>query len=207
MTFSAARKPAAPLSRPIIAVGIASTVLIAVGAFVLSFASLTDLAARSGINPNLAWIWPIIVDGLIVAATVAIVALAGHDRKTLAYPWALLFLGAAVSTAANSVHAILSVDQAHGVPPVISAVMAAMPPVVLLAITHLTVLLVQKAAPTPAAKKKPAKSPAPARVVKAVPAAAAAELAPSATVTAFTKAPAQIPAAARTAQDRVLVNA
>lgn len=157
MTISAARKPAAPLSRPIIAVGIGSTVLIAVGAFVLSFASLTDLAARSGIDRNLAWIWPIIVDGLIVAATVAIVALAGHDRKTLAYPWALLGLGAVVSTAANAVHAIISVDQAHGgVPPVISAVMAAMPPVVLLAITHLTVLLVQKSAPAPAPKKKPA---------------------------------------------------
>jgi hypothetical protein len=164
MTLPAARKPAAPLSRPIIAVGIGATVLIAVGAFVLSFASLTDLAARSGINPSLAWIWPIIVDGLIVAATVAIVALAGHDRKTLAYPWALLFLGALVSTAANSVHAIIAVDQAHsGVPPVVSAVMAAMPPVVLLAITHLTVLLVQKAAPASLPKKKPAKAPAAAK--------------------------------------------
>lgn len=162
MTSSVARKPAAPLSRPIIAVGIGATVLIAVGAFVLSFASLTDLAARSGIDRHLAWIWPIIVDGLIVASTVAIVALAGHDRKTLAYPWALLGLGAVVSTAANSVHAIISVDQAHsGVTPVVSAVMAAMPPVVLLAITHLTVLLVQKAAPVPATKKKTAKTPTP----------------------------------------------
>jgi hypothetical protein len=175
MTTPAARKPAAPLSRPIIAVGVGSTVLIAVGAFILSFASLADLAARSGINPSLAWIWPIIVDGLIVAATVAIVALAGHDRKTLAYPWALLFLGALVSTAANAVHAIVSVDQAHGgVPPAVSAVMAAMPPVVLLAITHLTVLLVQKAAPAPAPKKKSVKAaaekkptPAPAPAVPA----------------------------------------
>jgi hypothetical protein len=160
MTPSVARKPAAPLSRPIIAVGIGATVLIAAGAFILSFASLTDLASRSGIDRNLAWIWPIIVDGLIVASTVAIVALAGHDRKTLAYPWALLGFGAVVSTAANSVHAIISVDQAgSGVTPVVAAVMAAMPPVVLLAITHLTVLLVQKATPVPATKKKTAKAP------------------------------------------------
>lgn len=153
------RRTGAPLSRPIVITGIATTVLIAAGAFVLSFASLTDLAARSGINPSLAWIWPIIIDGLIVAATVAIVALAGHDRRTLAYPWALLFLGAVVSTAANSVHAIISVDQNHGgVPPVVSAVVAAMPPLVLLAITHLTVILVQKAAPAPAPKKKPVKT-------------------------------------------------
>lgn len=160
-SVTAGRKAAAPLSRPIVATGIATTVLIAAGAFVLSFASLTDLAARSGINPTLAWIWPIIVDGLIVAATVAIVALAGHDRRTLAYPWSLLFLGAVVSTAANSVHAIISVDQNHGgVPPVVSAIVAAMPPLVLLAITHLTVILVQKAAPAPATKKKTAKAPA-----------------------------------------------
>lgn len=155
-SITAGRKAAAPLSRPIVATGIATTVLIAAGAFILSFASLTDLASRSGINPALAWIWPIIVDGLIVAATVAIVALAGHDRRTLAYPWFLLGLGALVSTAANSVHAIISVDQNHGgVPPVVSAIVAAMPPLVLLAITHLTVILVQKAAPAPAPKKKP----------------------------------------------------
>jgi hypothetical protein len=162
-SVTAGRKAAAPLSRPIVATGIATTVLIAAGAFILSFASLTDLASRSGINPALAWIWPIIVDGLIVAATVAIVALAGHDRRTLAYPWFLLGLGALVSTAANSVHAIISVDQNHGgVPPVVSAIVAAMPPLVLLAITHLTVILVQKAAPAPAPKRKSARqAPAP----------------------------------------------
>lgn len=159
MTSLPVRRTGAPLSRPIVATGIATTVLIAAGAFVLSFASLTDLAARSGINPALSWIWPIIIDGLIVAATVAIVALAGHDRRTLAYPWALLFLGAVVSTAANSVHAIITVDQNHGgVPPVVSAIVAAMPPLVLLAITHLTVILVQKAAPSAAPKKKPARA-------------------------------------------------
>lgn len=159
MSSTISRRTGAPLSRPIVATGIATTVLIAAGAFVLSFASLTDLAARAGIFPALAWIWPIIIDGLIVAATVAIVALAGHDRRTLAYPWALLFLGALVSTAANSVHAIITVDQNHGgVPPAVSAVVAAMPPLVLLAITHLTVILVQKAAPAPAPKKKPTRA-------------------------------------------------
>jgi hypothetical protein len=196
MTLPAARKPAAaPLSRPIIAVGIGSTVLIAVGAFVLSFASLTDLAARSGIDANLAWIWPIIVDGLIVAATVAIVALAGHDRRTLAYPWALLALGAVVSTAANAVHAIVSVNQVNGgVPPVVSAIMAAMPPVVLLAITHLTVLLVQKAAPAPAPKKKTSKAPAATR--KAAPAAIEAA-APAAPAPEFTSVFTEVPSDAR----------
>ena len=174
--MTAAKKPApATLSRPIVATGIAATVLIAVGAFTLSFAALTDLAVMAGINPGLGWIWPLIVDGLIVAATVAIVALAGQGARVLAYPWALLILGATVSTAANAVHAILSVQNGHGaVPPVVSALVASMPPVVLLLITHLSVVLVQRTAPAKAAKPvkptKPKPRTAPALVeVEAVP--------------------------------------
>ena len=123
---------------------VGATVVIAVGAFVLSFAALTDLAQRSGIEAHLAWIWPIIVDGMIVAATVAIVALNGHSARAMIYPWSLLFFGATVSTAANAVHAILTVDKMSStIPPVVSALVAAMPPVVLLAITHLTVHMYQ----------------------------------------------------------------
>ncbi|EMY33182.1 phage excisionase, partial [Arthrobacter crystallopoietes BAB-32] len=133
--------------RAVLWTAVGATVIIAVGAFILSFAALTDLAQRSGIEAHLAWIWPIIVDGMIVAATVAIVALNGHDRRAMIYPWALLIFGAIVSTAANSVHAILTVDRlATDIPPLVSALVAAMPPVVLLAITHLTVHMYQKRA-------------------------------------------------------------
>lgn len=131
--------------RAVLGTAVGATVLIAIGAFVLSFAALTDLAERSGIQSNLAWIWPIIIDGMIVAATVAIVALNGFNRKAMIYPWSLLFFGAIVSTAANSTHAILTVDSiVNGVPPLVSALVAAMPPIVLLAITHLTVHMYQK---------------------------------------------------------------
>ncbi|WP_251043932.1 DUF2637 domain-containing protein [Arthrobacter sp. ISL-48] len=133
--------------KAVLGTAVGTTVLIAMGAFILSFAALTDLAGRSGIEAHLAWIWPIIVDGMIVAATVAIVALNGHSRRAMIYPWTLLFFGAIVSTAANSVHAILTVDDLRsGIPPVVSALVAAMPPVVLLAITHLTVHMYQKRA-------------------------------------------------------------
>lgn len=133
--------------KAVLLTAVGTTVIIAVGAFILSFAALTDLAERSGIEAHLAWIWPIIVDGMIVAATVAIVALNGHSRRAMIYPWTLLFFGAIVSTAANSVHAILTVDAIRsGIPPIVSALVAAMPPVVLLAITHLTVHMYQKRA-------------------------------------------------------------
>lgn len=116
---------------------IAGTVLIAAGAFWLSFTSLADLARRSGIDAGQAWAWPLIVDGIIVVATVAVVALAG--TRGAWYPWLLLILGAGLSVTANSIHAIVAADA--DVPPVLAASVAAVPPLVLLAITHLTVIL------------------------------------------------------------------
>lgn len=113
------------------------TVFIAVGAFWLSFTALTDLALRSGIGAGQAWAWPLIVDGIIVVSTVAVVALAG--KRNAWYPWALLVGGAVVSVTANAIHAILAADA--DVPSVLAGAVAAVPPVVLLAITHLTVIL------------------------------------------------------------------
>ena len=77
-------------------------------AFWLSFTSLADLAARSGIGAGQAWAWPLIVDGIIVVATVAVVALAG--QRSAWYPWALLVGGALVSVTANAIHAVVAAD-------------------------------------------------------------------------------------------------
>ena len=116
---------------------IAGTILIALGAFWLSFTALADLARRSGISAGQAWAWPLIVDGIIVVATVAVVALAG--QKAAWYPWVLLMGGAAVLVTANAIHAVLTAEA--DVPALLAAAVAAVPPVVLLAITHLTVIL------------------------------------------------------------------
>ena len=117
---------------------ITGTVFIAAGAFWLSFTALADLARRSGIDAGQAWAWPLIVDGIIVVATVAVVALASQSRPTW-YPWTLLAAGAVVSVTANAIHAIIASDT--DVPPVLAASVAAIPPLVLLSITHLTVFL------------------------------------------------------------------
>lgn len=117
---------------------ITGTVFIAAGAFWLSFTALADLARRSGINGGQAWAWPLIVDGIIVVATVAVVALAGQRRPTW-YPWTLLAAGAILSVTANAIHAVIAADA--DVPSGLAASVAAVPPLVLLAITHLTVIL------------------------------------------------------------------
>lgn len=133
----------------------AGTVFIAAGAFWLSFTALADLAERSGIHSRQAWAWPLIVDGIIVVATVAAVALAG--QRSAWYPWLLLGFGAAVSVTANAIHAI--VTAAPGVPPALAASVASVPPVVLLAITHLTVLLNRHRAQQRARATRPEESP------------------------------------------------
>lgn len=116
---------------------VSGTIFIAAGAFWLSFTSLADLAARSGVGHGQAWAWPLIVDGVIVVSTVAVVALAGERGAW--YPWTLLAGAAAASVTANSIHAVVDADA--DVPGVLAACVAAVPPVVLLAITHLTVVL------------------------------------------------------------------
>ena len=118
---------------------IVGTVFIAIGAFWLSFTSLTDLARRSGISPTQAWVWPLIVDGIIIVATVAAVALAGS--RAAWYPWVLLSGGAAISVTANATHAIVA-DETD-IPLLLAASVASVPPLVLLAITHLTSVLMR----------------------------------------------------------------
>jgi len=118
---------------------VVGTVFIAAGAFWLSFTALADLAHRAGIGEGQAWAWPLIVDGVIVVSTVAVVALAGE--RAAWYPWTLLIGGAAVSVTANALHAIVAADA--DVPAGLAAAVAAVPPVVLLASTHLTVVLIR----------------------------------------------------------------
>lgn len=129
--------------RVAVVTAVAGTVFIATGAFWLSFTALADLARRSGVDAGQAWAWPLIVDGIIVVATVAVVALAG--QRSAWYPWLLLAAGALVSVTANAIHAVVAADA--DVPSVLAACVAAVPPLVLLAITHLTVILTR---PVPA---------------------------------------------------------
>ncbi|NOQ62321.1 DUF2637 domain-containing protein [Mycolicibacterium fortuitum] len=62
-------------------VALIMTALIAVGAFVLSFESLRDLAIRSGISIGLAFLWPAIVDVTIAQSTIALVVLTPRAQE------------------------------------------------------------------------------------------------------------------------------
>lgn len=150
-----------PVPKWVSAVSIASTVMLAAGAFTLSFVALTDLAITGGVHRPLAWMWPLIVDGLVVVATVAVVTLG--DRRKRWYPWLLLTGGASVSVAANAYHATM--PNGATMPPGMAAAVASVPPVLLLAVTHLTVILTRSpdgdgTRPTPARHEGRRASPA-----------------------------------------------
>ena len=77
------------------------TARIATVSFVLSFESLRDLAAMSAWPGWSSYLWPLIIDGTIVLATLGIVALAPYRTQlwNRLYFWIVLVLAAAVASA------------------------------------------------------------------------------------------------------------
>lgn len=140
---------ASGVSRFVIVLAVTGTIFLALGAFWLSFTTLRDLAVLSGIAAEQAWIWPLIVDGVILEATISVVALRNSAKAARRFAWLLLAAGAGVSVAANITHAVVAADTR--VPALIAALVASVPPLVLLAMTHLTVELTRNSAPTVAA--------------------------------------------------------
>ncbi|MDV6277347.1 DUF2637 domain-containing protein [Rhodococcus erythropolis] len=101
----------------------------------ISYTALADLASRAGLGPHQAAAWPLVVDGLILAATRAVVTFGRHDARR--YAWTLLGCAAAASIVGNAAHALLPAGRVH---PGIAAVVAVVPPVAALAMTHLAVV-------------------------------------------------------------------
>jgi hypothetical protein len=106
---------------------------IGAAAFLLSYDALHSLALASGVRPGLARIWPGVLDGFIVVATLTVVAAKRASRPTW-YPWALVVLFSAASVAFNILHAI---DQTLAPAGWVAALVFAMPPVALVLATHL----------------------------------------------------------------------
>jgi hypothetical protein len=130
------------VARWVVVAAVTGNIGIALGAFWLSFTALSDLAGLAGIPSAEAWVWPLIVDGMIVVATISVVALSPHGRRAIVYPWGLLIAGTTVSVAANVAHSWVVADASVSKP--LAACVSAIPPIVLLASTHLTVDLTRR---------------------------------------------------------------
>ena len=86
------------------------TVGIATVSFVLSFTSLRELAAMAAWPGWPSWLWPLIIDGTIVLATLGIVSLAPYRDRfwNRVFLWGVLSSAALVSVGGNALHAWLS---------------------------------------------------------------------------------------------------
>lgn len=124
------------------AVGV--TVFIAIGSFGLSFYSLWDMASQLAWPGYIAWLWPLIVDGMIIVATMSLVAFGGYagQKSNVIYSWSVLVFGAVVSMSANFIHPLLPHLTGQGQGSVtagswLGAGVSCVPPVALLACSHL----------------------------------------------------------------------
>ncbi|AHH17262.1 putative phage recombinase [Nocardia nova SH22a] len=137
--------------KPMVAARVFAVVVIAgvgAAAFVLSFTTLRDLATLAHIPAGTAWLFPLIVDGTIIQATLGWLVLAKSAERTY-FVW-VLAAGSLVSVAGNSIHAVAN---GHPLPGWLCAVVAAIAPISLLIDTHgLAVLFraAQTASTTPA---------------------------------------------------------
>lgn len=118
------------------------TIGIAMGAFVLSFNALTDLAVAAGISPEFGWLWAASVDGFILIATVAAFVLQ-NKGKSRYYAWTILILFVLLSIFGNGWHAVLATDAAPSLPTAVAVLITAIPPITLFLSIHLLVLMVQ----------------------------------------------------------------
>jgi Protein of unknown function (DUF2637) len=113
--------------------------VLAAAAFTLSYDALHQLALDSRVRPGLAWMWPVVIDGTIVVALLAVLAAKRATART-GYPWALAGLFSAASVAFNVAHAPER--------PVAQLVFA-MAPVALVLTTHLLMQQASWRRPTP----------------------------------------------------------
>ncbi|WP_371053637.1 DUF2637 domain-containing protein [Rhodococcus gordoniae] len=104
-------------------------------ALALSYTALADLASRAGLGQWQSAVWPLVVDGLIVAATRTVVTL--DDGPARRYAWMLLWSAVVVSVAGNAAHLLLPPGPVH---PGVATVVAVVPPVAALALTHLAIV-------------------------------------------------------------------
>ncbi|RBO97080.1 DUF2637 domain-containing protein [Nocardia puris] len=145
----------------------AVVIIVAVGvaAFRLSFATLEDLARLAHIPAGDAWLFPVIVDGTILLATAGV--LVCPDRRERRFFVSVLVVGALVSVAGNSLHAVAA---GRDLPGWAAALVAGIAPISLLADTHGLALLFRAAQrhSAPVIESAPMREPVPVAVAEPV---------------------------------------
>lgn len=106
-----------------------SALIVAAASFALSYVAIRDVAADIGaVPPHLAWLVPVVIDGGIICASVVIWANAQLGQRREPFPFAVVSALVVVSVIVNASHAAATP---------LAKVIAALPPLVLLATLEL----------------------------------------------------------------------
>lgn len=124
--------------------------LVALGAAVLSFDALTELAVAAGVPAELGWVWAVVIDGFILVATLAAFALKDREGGSKIYAWVTLTIFVILSIVGNAWHAAI-VTEDYVLPLEAAVVVTAIPPLALFLAIHLLILMVS---PTKAQKEE-----------------------------------------------------
>jgi len=111
-------RPADPLRLAALIAVIAGVVLLAAAAFVLSYAGIHRLALRAGVTPELARLYPLVFDAMLVVAGAAALALRGAGWWARFYAWATLLIvlvAVAVGDAIHATHVVLPIQPTRAV--------------------------------------------------------------------------------------------
>jgi len=115
-------RPADPLRLAALIAVIAGVVLLAAAAFMLSYPGIHRLALRAGVTPELARLYPLIFDAMLVVAGAAALALRGAGWWPRFYAWATLLIvlvAVAVGDAIHATHVVLPIQPTRAVAAVI----------------------------------------------------------------------------------------
>lgn len=109
-------------TRRIRRVTVTAVALLALIAAVLSFEGLRTLALDAGIHPNLAWLLPLVIDGLVIVGSLGVIT-ATLVGTAVWYFWLLTLLGVVVSIIGNIAAApdTLLAQSVHAIPPLVFA--------------------------------------------------------------------------------------
>lgn len=129
---------------PLVAFAVIGLVTIITLSFWTSFTAQADVARRAGVTSGQEWVWPVILDGLIMVATVTGLVVR-DDAGARRYAWTLVWVAAALSLAGNILHTVTTaLDMAGAIATPVRVVVACIPPAALLAVTHLTLTLTKQ---------------------------------------------------------------
>jgi len=84
---------------------ISGVALLAVAAFLVSYAGTRAIAVTAGVSPALAGLYPLIIDAVLVVACVAALALRGAEWWMQTYAWLSVMFMLAVVALVGAVHA------------------------------------------------------------------------------------------------------